>query len=49
MSLTCGFAGPPQGIASEAAGHSKVVRVRGGIAPETQCVLSGEFAVGRRS
>jgi hypothetical protein len=45
MSLTCGFAGLPQGVASEAAGHSKVVCVRGGIAPKSKCVLAGVFAL----
>ena len=49
MSLTCGFASVPQGIASEVAGHSKVVCVRGGITPKSQCVLAGVFAVEGRS
>ena len=33
VGLTCGFARVPHGIASEVAGHSKVVCIRGGLHP----------------
>jgi hypothetical protein len=34
---------------SYTAGRTMIIRVRGGTAPKTQCVLAGEFAVGGRS
>jgi hypothetical protein len=46
MALTCGSTSPRQSVAREIPGQSEVICVRGAIAPQSQWVLAGEFAVG---
>jgi len=49
MAVTCGFTGLRHHAGHEPAGQRGCECVRGGIAPKSQWVLTGEFAVGGRS